>query len=316
MAISKVILNGVTQMDVTQDTVTEQTLVKDYTALGNDGVRLTGALELTSGTVTSVDTGVGLTGGPITSSGTIKADLTSDTELQNAAVTVSEVAGRIYPVRSDSNGKLAVVVPWQNTDTTYTATNTSIGSASNWSAGSAPSITYSSVSIPNVTDVGEAPSITYSEKTIPNVTAVGSTPSLTITSTDCDDITDWSAGTAASASASEGIVTFTNGSVPSLSYTARSVGSASNWSAGSTPTLGTAITASEITAWDAGEVPTLGTEISADDITAWSAGSVPSLTITSTSVTTGITSSGEFYGTMDYDETTGTLITNASESSS
>lgn len=67
------------------------------------------------------------------------------------------------------------------------------------------------------------------------------------------------------------------GSAPSLSYTARSVGSASDWSAGSTPTLGTEISADDITAWDAGSTPTLGTAIPADDITAWDAGSVPTL---------------------------------------
>ena len=314
MAISKVILNGETQMDVTQDTVVSEVLVTDYTATGADGVRLTGSYTPSGGSVTSVGTGTGLTGGPITSSGTIKADLTSDTELQNEAVSTSEVAGRIYPVRVDANGKLAVVVPWSNTDTTYSATNTNIGSASGWSAGSVPSLSYTSRSIPNVTDVGEVPTLSYTSRSIPNVTSVGSVPSLTITSTDCDDITAWSAGTAASASASEGVVTFSNGTAPSLSYTAKSVGSASNWDAGSTPTLGTAISADDITAWDAGETPTLGTAISADDITAWSAGTAPSLTVTSTSVTTGITASGELYGTMDYDETTGTLITNANES--
>ncbi len=47
------------------------------------------------------------------------------------------------------------------------------------------------------------------------------------------------------------------------------------FTAGSVPTLGTAISADDITAWDAGSTPTLGTEIPADDITAWSAGSLP-----------------------------------------
>ena len=82
--------------------------------------------------------------------------------------------------------------------------------------------------------------------------SAGSNPSLTITTVACDDITSWSAGTAAK------VPTFTvssltndiyngtkkliltagsNGTAPSLSYTARSVGSASNWSAGSAPSL-------------------------------------------------------------------------------
>lgn len=43
MAVSKVILNGQTLMDVTQDTVTEGTLLSGQTATGADGVRLTGS---------------------------------------------------------------------------------------------------------------------------------------------------------------------------------------------------------------------------------------------------------------------------------
>lgn len=44
MAVSKVILNGETLMDVTQDTVTEGTLLTGQTATGADGVRLTGSV--------------------------------------------------------------------------------------------------------------------------------------------------------------------------------------------------------------------------------------------------------------------------------
>lgn len=42
MAISKVILNGVTQMDVTTDTVTADKLLSSYTATKNDGTKITG----------------------------------------------------------------------------------------------------------------------------------------------------------------------------------------------------------------------------------------------------------------------------------
>ena len=45
MAISKLIFNGVTQMDVTGDTVTTNTLVSPATATKNDGTQITGALE-------------------------------------------------------------------------------------------------------------------------------------------------------------------------------------------------------------------------------------------------------------------------------
>jgi len=75
------------------------------------------------GTVTSVATGVGLAGGSITTNGTIKAKLKSETALTNNAVAATETAGRVYPVAVDSSGDLAVNVPWTDTDTdtTYTA---------------------------------------------------------------------------------------------------------------------------------------------------------------------------------------------------
>ena len=43
MAISKIILNGVTQMDVTQDTVASSNLLTGYTATGADGEQVAGA---------------------------------------------------------------------------------------------------------------------------------------------------------------------------------------------------------------------------------------------------------------------------------
>ena len=42
MAISKIILNGVTQMDVTSDTVATDNLLEGYTATGADGNRVMG----------------------------------------------------------------------------------------------------------------------------------------------------------------------------------------------------------------------------------------------------------------------------------
>lgn len=68
-----------------------------------------------TGTVTSVGTGSGLTGGPITGSGTLKVNITEETRLSGVAAEIAEVPGRIYPVRLDSNGKLAVNVPWTDT---------------------------------------------------------------------------------------------------------------------------------------------------------------------------------------------------------
>jgi len=75
------------------------------------------------GTVTSVATGAGLTGGTITGSGTIKANLRSETKLTNDSAAATETAGRVYPVALDKTGYLAVNVPWVNT--TYSAATTS-----------------------------------------------------------------------------------------------------------------------------------------------------------------------------------------------
>lgn len=67
------------------------------------------------GTVTSVATGAGLTGGTITGSGTVKANLRSETKLTNDSAAATETAGRVYPVALDKTGYLAVNVPWVNT---------------------------------------------------------------------------------------------------------------------------------------------------------------------------------------------------------
>lgn len=74
-----------------------------------------------SGTVTSVASGDGLTGGPVTSTGTIKANLKSYTKLTANSSAATETAGRIYPTVLDKSGYLAVVVPWTDNNTTYSA---------------------------------------------------------------------------------------------------------------------------------------------------------------------------------------------------
>ena len=77
-----------------------------------------------TGTVTSVATGAGLTGGPITGSGTVKAALASETPLSNQATAATESSDRVYPVALDADGNLAVVVPWTSStdgDTKNTA---------------------------------------------------------------------------------------------------------------------------------------------------------------------------------------------------
>lgn len=78
---------------------------------------------------------------------------------------------------------------------------------------------------------------------VPNVTAVGSVPSLSYTARTVGSASGWSAGTAASASYANGILTITNGTAPSLTITNTACDDITAWSAGSVPTLGTAIKA-------------------------------------------------------------------------
>lgn len=87
-----------------------------------------------------------------------------------------------------------------SSDTQYTGDETSVGSASNWSAGTLPTLgadiqadkvsTWNAGTTPSFTiqeghilafDEGTVPSLTYATQTIPNVTGVGTLPSLTIT---------------------------------------------------------------------------------------------------------------------------------------
>lgn len=69
------------------------------------------------GTVNSVASGDGLTGGPITNTGTLKANLRSYTKLVNDSVAAAENSERIYPVVLDKTGYLAVNVPWTDVAT-------------------------------------------------------------------------------------------------------------------------------------------------------------------------------------------------------
>ena len=76
------------------------------------------------GTVTNVATGVGLTGGPITDTGTIKANLSSETSLGTLGTTTDLLA-----VGVDSSGKLAVSAK-QATDGTYNSSTNKLATQS------------------------------------------------------------------------------------------------------------------------------------------------------------------------------------------
>lgn len=72
MAISKIILNGITQMDVTQTTVKSSVLQTGYTAIGNDGLLVTGTASIDGGSAPNLQAKINIT--PTESSQTITAD--------------------------------------------------------------------------------------------------------------------------------------------------------------------------------------------------------------------------------------------------
>lgn len=103
-----------------------------------------------AGTVTNVAAGVGLTtasGSPITSTGTMKAHLKSETALTGAATNATETSGRVYATAVDSNGDLATVVPW--TDTTYTANNSNITTVDSFTANTPTAVTLPTYTVSN-----------------------------------------------------------------------------------------------------------------------------------------------------------------------
>lgn len=76
-----------------------------------------------TGTVTKVSTGVGLTGGDITGTGTIKAKLKSETASTLDSAAMGSTASRQYAVGVDKSGYLSVNIPW-NDNTDVNVTNT------------------------------------------------------------------------------------------------------------------------------------------------------------------------------------------------
>jgi hypothetical protein len=74
-----------------------------------------------TGTVTSIATGVGLTGGTITTSGTIKTKLKSETASTLDSTAMGSTANRQYAVGVDKSGYLSVNIPWTDTNTKVTS---------------------------------------------------------------------------------------------------------------------------------------------------------------------------------------------------
>ena len=189
----------------------------------------------------------------------------------------------------DGNGILSA----NNTDTKYTATTTSIGSASAGTAIKANNITaWSTGTLPTLGTNIPADDITsWSTGTLPKLgTAIaadditswttGSLPTLG-TAIPADDITSWTTGslpTLGTSIPTDDITSWSTGTLPTLG-SAISADDITSWSTGTLPTLGTAIPADDITSWTTGTLPTLGTAIAADDITSWSTGTLPTASV-------------------------------------
>ena len=141
------------------------------------------------------------------------------------------------------------------TNTKYTASTTSIGSASAGTAIKANNIT------------------AWSTGTLPTLgTAISA-----------DDITSWSTGTLpklGTALAADDITNWSTGTLPTLG-TAISADDITSWSTGTLPTLGSAIPADDITSWSAGTLPSATVQ---DEILTITFGTLPSLQYTAKSI--------------------------------
>ena len=222
------------------------------------------------------------------------------TNTKKATITLAAPSADVALALPTSGGTLALVNSTTSSSTTGISIanhgTTSIGSASNWNAGSASTWTFEEKSIPNVTSAGSASTWEFEEKSIPNVTSAGSASSWTFENISCDDITSWSAGSG-SASISGAIdsndtaqlnitISHTH-TAPSLSYTARTVSSKSGGGNGTAPTIGTAIKVQSKKSGSNGTAPTIGTAIKVQSKSGGGNGTAPSLTVTSTTVVTG-----------------------------
>ena len=76
--------------------------------------------------MTSVATGAGLTGGTITGSGTIKANLKSETASTLDSASMGSTSSRQYAVGIDKSGYLSVNIPWTDTTTFTEVTSTDV----------------------------------------------------------------------------------------------------------------------------------------------------------------------------------------------
>ena len=121
MAISKIILNGVTQMDVTGKTVTASSMLNGVTALKNDGTDVTGSIQ--DMTLPSASSS--------TSSGTSKATITPGASAQYLNIpTGYNGTAQYYTISAASGGGGK---NWQIAQTTNRASSSTATTVSNLS---------------------------------------------------------------------------------------------------------------------------------------------------------------------------------------
>ena len=75
---------------------------------------------LSTGAITSISIGTGLTGSTSNGTTTIKAKLKSETSAGIAGKNPNIYNNQLYAVIPDKDGNLAVSVPWENTYPVYT----------------------------------------------------------------------------------------------------------------------------------------------------------------------------------------------------
>lgn len=271
MAISKIILNGVTQMDVTQDTVASTNLLSGYTATKNDGTKVsgsyvppspTGNIDITQAGVTNVTNYATATvaEASIEDGGVSWAFSTVDNQRKCTLTPWAGFNGGYISGYMDLYGERLNAVPKNVTITPSTSAQTIGGSAymmegavtvaamptgtagtptatkgtvSNHSVSVTPSVTNTTGYITGGTKSGTAVSVSASE-------LVSGT--LTVDSSGTKDVTNYASASIPSGTA--GTPSASKGSVSNHSITVTpSVTNTTGWITGSTKT-GTAVTVS------------------------------------------------------------------------
>ena len=128
MAIAKVILNGVTQMDTTQKTVTAGSMLSGTTALKNDGTDITGSI------ATRTSSNMSVSGGTVTAQAGYYASDTSKSvsnmTLPSSASSTSSGTSKATITPSSSAQYLNIPTGYNGTAQYYTISATS-GSSKN-----------------------------------------------------------------------------------------------------------------------------------------------------------------------------------------